>query len=1043
MDFDYSTETITPDNTTLLTIGGTGAIEVPVGNTANRPVTGLANGALRYNTDINDLEGYINSGWTPISTGSSAVVASFSAGTTGFTPSSATTGAVTLAGTLNVANGGTGLSSTPANGALDIGNGAGFTRTTLTAGTAIGITNAAGSITINNTGVTAIAGTAGNITLSGSTGSVTVNLATAGTAGTYGAVTTDAFGRVTSGNVIAPVANGGTGIATATANGIIYGNTTSAFGVTAAGTATQVLTGSAGAPVWSNTPTLTGTNFTGIPNGALTNSTITVTGGTGLGVSGSPVALGGTVTLSNTGVTSNVAGTGISVSGATGAVTITNTGVTSNVAGTNITVSGATGAVTIGLVAAPTITGTNITGIPNAGLTNSSVTIGSTNIALGATSTTLAGMTGITFSSGTVTGLATPSASTDAATKAYVDSSIQGLSWKQAVLVATTANITLSGTQTIDGVAVTAGARVLVKNQTTTSQNGIYVVAAGAWSRAADSTTAAQIDGEAVYVQQGTSFADTGWTETATIVTVGTDPIVYAQFSGSGAYTAGTGLSLTGNVFANTGVLSVTTNTGLSTNVAATGAVTITNTGVTSFTSNTGLSANVSATGAVTVTNTGVTSNVAGTGISVSGATGAVTITNTGVTSAVAGTGIGVSGATGAVTFSNSGVLTISGGTTGLTPSTATAGAVTLGGTLVVANGGTGATTLGANGVLLGNGTSAVTATSVGATGTVLAGNTAAAPTFQTLSGLAVTSLSGTANQITASASTGAVTLSTPSTFIAPGSIASTTTLTAGTGLTVTSGGALVSAGGVTVSSLTANSFLYSGTAGLLTTTTAPTNGQLLIGSTGAAPVAATLSVSGTSIYVTNGAGSITLAGPKFYSEFTTAPVNAPTATASQAVAIGTGAKASTYGVLATANGQFATAGDAQALQAVYRYITTTTGAQELFLDGAGALQRLVLPANSAWTFTIKVAARRTDATGTIGSWIFTGVIYQDATVTTTTLVGLSKTTIARVGNISGAANDPTVSADTTNGSLKISVPGIAGNTIRWVATADLAQVTN
>ena len=1043
MDFDYSTETITPDNTTLLTIGGTGAIEVPVGNTANRPVTGLANGALRYNTDINDLEGYINSGWTPISTGSSAVVASFSAGTTGFTPSSATTGAVTLAGTLNVANGGTGLSSTPANGALDIGNGAGFTRTTLTAGTAIGITNAAGSITINNTGVTAIAGTAGNITLSGSTGSVTVNLATAGTAGTYGAVTTDAFGRVTSGNVIAPVANGGTGIATATANGIIYGNTTSAFGVTAAGTATQVLTGSAGAPVWSNTPTLTGTNFTGIPNGALTNSTITVTGGTGLGVSGSPVALGGTVTLSNTGVTSNVAGTGISVSGATGAVTITNTGVTSNVAGTNITVSGATGAVTIGLVAAPTITGTNITGIPNAGLTNSSVTIGSTNIALGATSTTLAGMTGITFSSGTVTGIATPVASSDAATKAYVDSSIQGLSWKQAVLVATTANITLSGTQTIDGVAVTAGARVLVKNQTTTSQNGIYVVAAGAWSRAADSTTAAQIDGEAVYVQQGTSFADTGWTETATIVTVGTDPIVYAQFSGSGAYTAGTGLSLTGNVFANTGVLSVTTNTGLSTNVAATGAVTITNTGVTSFTSNTGLSANVSATGAVTVTNTGVTSNVAGTGISVSGATGAVTITNTGVTSAVAGTGIGVSGATGAVTFSNSGVLTISGGTTGLTPSTATAGAVTLGGTLVVANGGTGATTLGANGVLLGNGTSAVTATSVGATGTVLAGNTAAAPTFQTLSGLAVTSLSGTANQITASASTGAVTLSTPSTFIAPGSIASTTTLTAGTGLTVTSGGALVSAGGVTVSSLTANSFLYSGTAGLLTTTTAPTNGQLLIGSTGAAPVAATLSVSGTSIYVTNGAGSITLAGPKFYSEFTTAPATAPSATASQAVAIGTGAKASTYGVLATANGQFATAGDAQALQAVYRYITTTTGAQELFLDGAGALQRLVLPANSAWTFTIKVAARRTDATGTIGSWIFTGVIYQDATVTTTTLVGLSKTTIARVGNISGAANDPTVSADTTNGSLKISVPGIAGNTIRWVATADLAQVTN
>ena len=990
MDCDFSTETITPDNTTLLTIGGTGAIEVPSGTTANRPVTGLANGALRYNADVTALEAYIGSGWSTLSTGGTAV-STFNGGTTGLTPNSATSGAITLGGTLAVGNGGTGLSSTPANGALDIGNGTGFTRTTLTAGTAISVTNAAGSITIANTGVTAIAGTAGNVTLSGATGSVTVNLATAGTAGTYGAVTTDAFGRVTSGNIITPVTNGGTGLATATANGVVFGNGTSAMGVTAAGTASQVLTGSAGAPVWSNTPTLTGTNFTGIPNTALTNSSITVTGGTGLGVSGSPVALGGTVTLSNTGVTSNVAGT-------------------------NITVSAATGAVTIGLVAAPTITGTNITGIPNAGLTNSSVTIGSTNIALGATSTTLAGLTGITFTSGTATGLATPTAASDAATKSYVDSAVQGLSWKQAVKAATTANITLSGTQTVDGIALVAADRVLVKNQTTTSTNGIYVVAAGAWSRSTDADTASELDGSAVYVQQGTVNADTGWTETATITTIGTDPVVYAQFSGSGSYSAGTGLSLIGNTFANTGVLSVTTNTGLSTNVAATGAVTI--------------------------TNTGVTSNVAGTGISVSGATGAVTITNTGVT-AIAGTAgnITASGATGSVTLNLATAGTA--GTYG-SVTTDTFGRVTAGTVIAaVANGGTGAATLTANGVLLGNGTSAVGATTVGATGTILAGNTAAAPTFQALSGLAVTSLSGTANQVTVSAATGASTLSIPATFIAPGSIASTSTVTAATGLTVTSGGALVTAGGVTVSTLTANSFLYSGTAGLLSTTTAPTNGQLLIGSTGAAPVAGTIGVSGTSIYVTTGAGSITLAGPKFLSEFTTVPVNAPTATASQAVAIGTGAKASTYGVLATANGQFATAGDAQAIQAVYRGITSAAGAAEIYLDGAGASQRLVLPANSAWTYTIKVVARRTDATGTLGSWIFTGMIYQDATAATTTMAGaVSKTTIARIGNIA-PANDPVVTADTTNGSLKVSVTGVAANTIRWVATADLAQVTN
>ena len=754
------------------------------------------------------------------------------------------------------------------------------------------------------------------------------------------------------------------------------------MGVTAQGAAGQVLVGSAFAPAWTSTPAISGASFTAgsIPNSVLTNSTITVTGGTGLSVSGSPVALGGTVTLSNTGVTSNVAGT-------------------------NITVSGATGAVTIGLVAAPTITGTNITGIPNAGLTNSSVTVGSTAIALGATSTTLAGMTGITFSSGTVTGLATPSASTDAATKAYVDSSIQGLSWKQSVKAATTANITLSGTQTVDGIALVATDRILVKNQTTTSANGIYVVAAGAWARSADSTTAAQIDGEAVYVQQGTTQADTGWTETATVTTVGTDPIVYAQFSGSGSYTAGTGLSLTGNTFANTGVLS----------------------------------------------------NVAGTGISVSGATGNVTITNSGVTS-IAGTAgnITASGATGAVTLNLA-----TAGTAGTYGSVTTDafGRVTAGTVIAaVANGGTGAATLGANGVLLGNGTSAVSATAVGTTGQVLIGNTAAAPSWSTLSGLAVTSLAGTANQITVSAATGSSTLSIPATFIAPGSIASTGTVTAATGLTVTNGGAtisnggltvtnggiLVSGGNLTVSSLAANAFIYSGTAGKITALSAVTDGQLLIGASSGTPSQATLSTSGTSIYVTNGSGSITLSGPKFLSEFTTAPVNAPTATASQAVAIGTGAKASTYGVLATANGQFASAGDAQALKAVYRAITTTTGNSELFLDGAGASQRLALPTNSAWTFTIKVVARRTDAVGTLGSWIFTGMIYQDATAASTTMAGaVSKTTVARVGNISAPANDPTVSADTTNGSLKISVPGISGNTIRWVATADLAQVTN
>jgi hypothetical protein len=92
----------------------------------------------------------------------------------------------------------------------------------------------------------------------------------------------------------------------------------------------------------------------------------------------------------------------------------------------------------------------------------------------------------VSLNSQKITNLATPTADTDAANKVYVDNLIQGISAKDSVKVATTANITLSGTQTIDDIAVIAGDRVLVKSQTTSSQNGVYVVAAGAWSRTLD-----------------------------------------------------------------------------------------------------------------------------------------------------------------------------------------------------------------------------------------------------------------------------------------------------------------------------------------------------------------------------------------------------------------------------------------------------------------------------------------------------------------------------------------------------------------------------
>lgn len=144
--------------------------------------------------------------------------------------------------------------------------------------------------------------------------------------------------------------------------------------------------------------------------------------------------------------------------------------------------------------------------------------------------------------------LADPTTGTDAANKQYVDNAVAGLSWKEAARVGTTANVALSGTQTIDGVAVVAGNRVLAKNQTTASQNGIYVVAAGAWARATDADSATDIEGMAVFVEEGTLLADTAWVCTANApITLDTTPLPFVQFAGGGAVTAGQGLTQTGN----------------------------------------------------------------------------------------------------------------------------------------------------------------------------------------------------------------------------------------------------------------------------------------------------------------------------------------------------------------------------------------------------------------------------------------------------------------------------------------------------------------
>lgn len=152
-----------------------------------------------------------------------------------------------------------------------------------------------------------------------------------------------------------------------------------------------------------------------------------------------------------------------------------------------------------------------------------------------------------------ITGVTDPSGPQDAATKNYVDAYIQGIAWKESVRAATTVNGTLATAfangQTVDGVVLATGNRILLKNQTTGQENGLYTVnAAGAPTRALDADTTADIEAASVLVEEGTSNAGTLWNLTTDTVTVGTTPQVWAQIGAGTLPTAGAGLTLTGSI---------------------------------------------------------------------------------------------------------------------------------------------------------------------------------------------------------------------------------------------------------------------------------------------------------------------------------------------------------------------------------------------------------------------------------------------------------------------------------------------------------------
>jgi hypothetical protein len=152
-----------------------------------------------------------------------------------------------------------------------------------------------------------------------------------------------------------------------------------------------------------------------------------------------------------------------------------------------------------------------------------------------------------------ITGLLDPTAAQDAVTKFYVDALSVGLQVHVACRAATTGPITLSAPQTIDtNVSVIAGNRVLVKNQADDKTNGIYVVAAGAWTRATDFDSSSDIvSGAFVFIEEGTANDNSGWVlTTANPITLGSSSLTFVQFSAATPISAGDGLTQTGTVYA-------------------------------------------------------------------------------------------------------------------------------------------------------------------------------------------------------------------------------------------------------------------------------------------------------------------------------------------------------------------------------------------------------------------------------------------------------------------------------------------------------------
>jgi len=810
-----------------------------------------------------------------------------------------------------------------------------------------------------------------------------------------------------------------------------------------------------------------GTAWVQPTSGGGTVTSVAIASPDGITVTGSPITSSGTITLtldeSLTDIVNSPAGILVS-DGAGGVIPVTITGTAGNIVVTNG--DGTLGNPTINLatVGTPVIdafvkitTDTFGRVTATSAVVSGDITTILDDIYVNVDGDTMTGS--LVMSTGTVVTLPdAPTAGTDAANKAYVDAVAQGFNFKEAVIAATTAadgNIDLvtGGLLTVDGIVLVAGNRVLVKNQTNDTENGIYDAAAGAWVRSSDSDTGDELVGAFVFVESGTLNGKTSWAQiTQGPITIGTTSIVWSQFSAAGTYTAGTGLTLTGTEFSLTSpVLTTLGGTGTTTAplagqvligqtsgayvpaaltqgagigiTSASGSITIANTGVLSVTGTPGQIDVSPTTGAVTLSLPAILEipgiiNVSGfdpfsivyiddvgdlTSVALTdgqvliGATGLAPVPNT----LTAGTGVTITNGPGTITIStagNVGTVTsvdVSGGTTGLTTSggpVTSAGVITLAGTLNVASGGTGLTALGTANQVLG----------------VNAGATAAE--YKTLSAGPGISVVHGANVVTFN-NTGVLSVILTDDSVVP--IYTTVPTVATTGDVTAS---------ITLLTQVANT-VFAG----------PATGV------DAEPTFRALTIDDIS-------GAIQL-----YKENPVTPVS-PSATGDNAVAIGSGSTAEAtgsfaegdgafariYGQKAYANGSFAVPGDAQHGIYVLRNATTDATITELFLDGL--TEQIVLPDNSLFVFDIYVGGRRTDDVGGGAGFKFLGVAKKDTTTGSVTFVGTpSKTTIGETDT----PWDATVSVNLTTGALAVQVTGEAAKTINWVATVQTTEVTN